>query len=594
MNVKEKITALRSLMCQNNIDLYYIPTDDDHMSEYIGDHFKCRSYMSGFTGSAGFLVVGHKEAGLWTDGRYFTQAEKQLKNSGIKLFKMGMAKVPTVFEYIVDNCPQGGCVGFDGKVVNAKIKDELAAKLTLKQAKIKADEDLVDQIWQDRPAMPCSEAFILDDKYTGMSIAKKIAKVQDDIKAAGCEALIVSSLEDVAWLFNLRGDDIAHMPVNYAYALVEVDRVRLYIAEAKITKDVKEKLEKAKVSLCAYEALAQDLKMLKMGKIWIDKAKLNAYLYNHITQEIYNEANPIVMYRAIKNAVEIKNTKNAHVKDGVAMTKFIYWLKSNVGKFPMDEISVQNKLYELRAEGKGYIEPSFATICAYKGNAAMMHYSANETSNASLDNSGFLLVDSGGTYFEGTTDITRTICLGKVSDKDRFYYTTVLRAMLNLMGAKFLYGTTGANLDILARGICWQHDIDYQCGTGHGVGHVLSVHEGPHNIRWGKGPAATIALEEGMIVTDEPGIYIPDVIGIRIENELLVCKGTNNEYGQFMHFEPLTLCPIDMDALDVSLMNDREIALLNAYHEQVYKQISPYLDEEHKLWLKTQTRKVVR
>lgn len=586
--------ALRSLMSQKGIDLYYIPTDDDHMSEYIADHYKCRSYMSGFTGSAGVLVVGAKEAGLWTDGRYFTQAEKQLKNSGIKLFKMGMAKVPTVFEYLVTNCPHNGTIGFDGTVVNAKVKNELASKLASKHGKIKADEDLVDMIWEDRPSMPNSLAFILDDKYIGLSITKKIAKVRQDIKDEDCDALVVTSLEDVAWLFNLRGDDVLHTPVNYAYALVCKKEVNLYIDGQKISDDVLNKLKKANVNIKDYVAIAGDLKLLNDKKVMVDSSKLNAYLYDQISGTIIDKVNPIVRYRAIKNNVEIKNTKNAHIKDGVAMTKFIYWLKSNVGKIELDEISVQDKLYALRQENKGYIEPSFSTICAYKGNAAMMHYSANANSNAKLDNSGFLLVDSGGTYYEGTTDITRTICLGKVSDKERFYYTTVLRAMLNLMGAKFLHGTTGANLDILARGICWEHDIDYQCGTGHGVGHVLSVHEGPHNIRWGQGVAATVALEEGMIVTDEPGIYIPDVIGIRIENELLVTKGTNNEYGQFLHFEPLTFCPIDMDALDVSLMNDREINLLNEYHELVYKTIAPYLDEEHKVWLKTQTRKVVR
>ena len=594
MNVNDKIIALRNLMKEKGIDLYYIPTDDDHMSEYIGDHFKCRTYMSGFTGSAGFLVVSAKEAGLWTDGRYFVQAAKQLKNSEIKLFKMGMAKVPTVFEYIVDNCPEKGTVGFDGRVVNAKIYEELKQKLALKQVRIKADEDLVNMIWQDRPAMPSSKAFMLDDKYTGMSIGKKLAKVQEDIKNEHCDALVVTSLEDVAWLFNLRGDDIANTPVNYAYALVGLNWAKLYINGEKLDDNISDKLKKAKVEICDYEALANDLKEIKEGKIWLDKTKLNAYLYKQISVDILDSRNPIVLYRAIKNSIEIKNTKNAHIKDGVAMTKFIYWLKSNVGKIPMSELSVQNKLYELRALQKDYIEPSFSTICAYKGNAAMMHYSASETSNATLNNSGFLLVDSGGTYLDGTTDITRTICLGKVSKKDCFYYTTVLRAMLNLMHAKFLYGTTGANLDILARGICWQYDIDYQCGTGHGVGHVLAVHEGPHNIRWGKGVAAEVAFEPGMIVTDEPGIYIPDVIGIRIENELLVCNGTNNEYGQFMHFEPLTLCPIDLDAVDVSLMNDQEIEWLNNYHELVYNKLSSYLNEEEKLWLKTQTRKVIR
>ena len=592
MDIKNRVSALKKEMEKENIDLYYIPTDDDHMSEYIADHFKVRQYMSGFTGSAGMLVIG-KESILWADGRYYIQSERQLKNSGIKLYKMGMANVCSVFDYLVENS-KNKVIGFDGKVVSADFVKRLKKATKDNGTSIKLDEDLVDRIWQDRPAMPDSEAFILNDKYTGNSIIDKIEMVRKDLRDNKCDALVVSALEDVAWLFNLRGDDIKCTPVNYAYALVTDKDVMLFIDEKKINDSVLNVLTKNKVLVFAYEKIADKLQELN-GKVWVDTTKLNAYLFDKINADIYDDASPIAMYRAIKNKTEIKCTKNAHVKDGVAMCKFIYWLKSNIGKIEMSEISVQNKLYELRAQMDDYLEPSFNTICAYEANAAMMHYSASEQSNAVLDTKGFLLVDSGGTYYDGTTDITRTICLGKIDNKDRLYYTTVLKAMLNLQGAKFLEGTTGANLDILARGVVWDLDIDYQCGTGHGVGHVLSVHEGPHSIRWSNnGPAMKYVLKEGMIVTDEPGIYLPNDLGIRIENELLVVKGKKNEYGQFMYFEPLTMCPIDLDAVDVNIMSDRELKLLNDYHELVYKNVSPYLNDKEKLWLKMQTRKLVR
>ena len=402
MDIKNRVSALKKEMEKENIDLYYIPTDDDHMSEYIADHFKVRQYMSGFTGSAGMLVIG-KESILWADGRYYIQAERQLKNSGIKLYKMGMANVCSVFDYLVENS-KNKVIGFDGKVVSADFVKRLKKATKDNGTSIKLDNDLVDRIWQDRPAMPDSEAFILNDKYTGNSISEKIEMVRKDLRDNKCDALVVSALEDVAWLFNLRGDDIKCTPVNYAYALVTDKDVMLFIDEKKINDSVLNVLTKNKVLVFAYEKIADKLQELN-GKVWVDTTKLNAYLFDKINADIYDDASPIAMYRAIKNKTEIKCTKNAHVKDGVAMCKFIYWLKSNIGKIEMSEISVQNKLYELRAQMDDYLEPSFNTICAYEANAAMMHYSASEQSNASLDTKGFLLVDSGGTYYDGTTDI---------------------------------------------------------------------------------------------------------------------------------------------------------------------------------------------
>ena len=364
----------------------------------------------------------------------------------------------------------------------------------------------------------------------------------------------------------------------------------------KVTRVVRAHLEDAKVRIKKYDAIYEDLTKLKNQTIWVDLNGLNALLYEKISKsnKILNEASPILLMRAVKNATEIKQIRKTHIKDGVAMVKFLYWLKTNIGKIPMDEISAENALYAFREQQEEYLEPSFPTISAYKGNAAMMHYSASETSNAKLKKEGFLLVDSGGTYLGGTTDITRTIALGKLSAKEKYYFTKVLASNLRLGRAKFLYGSTGQNLDILARGVIWDMDIDYQCGTGHGVGHVLGVHEGPHGIRWGNPANGKLpaVLEPGMIVTNEPGIYEPHKLGIRIENELLVVKGKKNFYGQFLEFECVTYCPIDLDAIDPKALSQEDKAQLNAYHKDVYKKLSPYLTKVEKAWLKEATREV--
>ena len=593
--VKERIVALRKHMKEKKIDIYYIPNEDDHLSEeYTADYFKCKSYFSGFTGEAGCTVVTQKFVGLWTDGRYFTQAEKELKGTGVTLMRLRQEGVLDPLDFLVENTPKNGTLGFDGKVVSTVAYMQLTKRLSAKNAKVVIDEDLCGKVWTDsRPAMPLGELFVLPTKYTGADVKTKVERLRNDMKKSGADVMVLSQLEDPCWLLNIRGDDIDCTPVVYAFCMVTKNTVQYYVNPKKLNKQVKEYFKKEKVTIKKYEAIGDDLKKLKNKVIWADLRYVNAYLSKKIdkSNKVINRPSPVLMYRACKNPVEIKSIRNAHVKDGVAMVRFICWLKENIGKIPMTEISVENKLYELRAEGKDYITPSFHTISAYKGNAAMMHYSASATSNAKLKQEGFLLVDSGGTYFDGTTDITRTIALGKLTKEEKKYFTMVLKSHLRLSRAKFLYGTTGQNLDILARGVIWDMDIDYQCGTGHGVGHVLGVHEGPHGIRWGIAKVPAV-LEPGMIVTNEPGIYLPHKLGIRTENELLVVKGKKNFYGQFLEFETITYCPYDLDAIEYSLMSEEEIKQLNEYHAMVYKMISPYLKGKEKAWLKHATRKV--
>lgn len=596
MIVKEKVAKLRELMKMEGIDIYYIPTADYHQSEYLPDYFKARRFMSGFTGSAGTLVVTMKEAGLWADGRYFVQAEKQLKGSSITLYKMGQDKVPTVSEFIKEKLPENGVLGFDGRVVSASTVDHFEKLIASKGGKTKEDKDLVDEIWEDRPSLPQESAFLLQDKYTGAKTEDKIKRIQNAMAEKNADVCVLTSLEDVAWLLNLRGYDIEDTPVVLAFATVTKNKVTLFVDKKKLSADICKKLSSAKVSIKGYFDLGSELSNYTNKKIWIDSAVLTSYYKKQIDKSctIIDEKSPIVMYRAVKNKTEIKNIRYSHIKDGVAVTKFIYWLKNNIGKIEITELSAAAKLRELRQAQENHIEASFGTIAAYGPNAAMMHYSATEDNFAVLKNEGMLLVDSGGQYLEGTTDITRTIVLGAVSEEVKTYYTAVLRSMLRLSKANFLYGCTGASLDILARGPVWDLDLDYQCGTGHGVGFVLGVHEGPHGIRWSNTGTgyAIVPLEEGMVVTDEPGIYLPNKLGIRIENELLVQKGKKNTYGQFMHFDTITLAPIDLDAVRPEDMLDDEIEALNQYHAEVYSKISPYLTQKERTWLKIQTRKI--
>lgn len=595
--IKDRIQHLRALMAENKMDAYIIPTADFHESEYVGDYFKVRKYMSGFTGSAGTLVVTLTEAGLWTDGRYFLQAARQLADTGITLYKMGEDGVPSIEEFLSEQLPQEGTLGFDGRIVNAKFGLNLAQKLTIKNIKVKYDKDLVDSVWTDRPALPKEPAFMLEEKYSGKSAADKLLAVRNEMNKFGATVHIITTLDDIAWLFNLRGNDIAYNPVVLAYAVITLEHAYLFLDQDKLSADIKQNFAADKVELKDYSEIYSFVTSLSAQMtVLLDSKKVNYSIYKNLNSEIriVDATNPTVLFKAMKNPVEIENLRKAHIKDGVAFTKFMYWLKTNIGKIEITEISASDYLEDRRREQEGFIELSFDTISAYKANAAMMHYSANQDSNALLQPEGLFLVDSGGQYYEGTTDITRTMALGKINDELKLHFTAVLRSMLNLADAKFLYGCIGMNLDILARGPIWDMNLDYKCGTGHGVGYLLNVHEAPNGFRWKKVPEREdgCVLEEGMVTTDEPGIYIEGSHGIRTENELVCHKGEKNEYGQFMYFEHITFAPIDLDAVDIALMSPSERKSLNAYHEQVYEKLSPYLTDAEKDWLKTYTRAV--
>ncbi|MBS5025878.1 MAG: aminopeptidase P family protein [Peptostreptococcaceae bacterium] len=597
MMIKQRIENIRDLMKEKNIYAYIVPSSDYHQSEYVGDYFKSREFMSGFTGSSGTLIISMDEAGLWTDGRYFIQAEQELKDSGIKLFKMGEEGVPTIEEYLLEKLPKNSTLGFDGRVMSVKEGQSLANKLAFKGINIEYKYDLVNDIWEDRCSLPTEKAFLLGTEYSGESFSDKLSRIRAVMKEKKATTHILASLDDIAWLFNIRGRDVKSNPVVLSYAVITIDSVYLFIDKNKIGKDIRAELSKENVQIKGYEEVYEFIKNIDENEVvLIDTSKVNYAIYNNIPSNVQKieERNPSILFKSIKNEIELKNIRNSHIKDGVAFTKFMYWLKNNIGKIEITEISATQKLEEFRREQDKFIEPSFSTIAAYKDHAAMMHYSATEESNYKLEPRDLFLVDSGGQYFDGTTDITRTIALGPIPENVRKDFTNVVRGMIRLSKAKFLYGCRGYNLDILARGPLWEEGIDYKCGTGHGIGFVLNVHEGPNGFRWKvrEDIDDSCILEEGMVTTNEPGVYVENSHGIRIENEIVVRKAEKNEYGQFMDFEVITFAPIDLDAIDESLILKDEKVYLNNYHKQVYDKISPYLNEEEKQWLKTYTREI--
>jgi len=595
--IPERLQALRAEMKKRGIDIYVIPTADFHESEYVGEYFKARAYMTGFSGSAGTAVVTQTEAGLWTDGRYFVQAERQLAGTGVTLFRMAEEGVPTIEEYITKELPEGGCLGFDGRVVNTTSGKKYQTIAAAKNGTVSLDEDLVGLIWTDRPALAKTTPFILEEKYSGKSTAQKLADVRAKMTEAGTDTHILTCLYDIAWLLNVRGHDIGCVPVVMSYLVMNQSECIWFLQEEVLNDELKAYLAENGVTTKPYDSIYEYVKtLLETTRVLMNESGVNFRIFANLPASVMviNQSNPTELMRAMKNPVEVDNTRNAHVKDGVAFTKFMYWLKNNIGKIPMTEISASDYLEERRREQEGFVELSFHTISAYGPNAAMMHYSATPESNAELKPEGFLLVDSGGHYYEGSTDITRTMALGPITDEMREHFTAVCRSNMNLANARFLYGCSGLNLDILARGPLWDLNIDYKCGTGHGIGYLLNVHEGPNGFRWRIVPERKDSgtLEEGMITTDEPGVYLEGKYGIRTENELVCHKGEKNEYGQFMYFENITYAPIDLDAIDPEAMTKRERAMLNEYHAMVYRVLSPYMTAEENEWLKQYTREI--
>jgi len=592
--IQERLKALRAAMQSEGIDYYMIPTADFHNSEYVNDYFKVREYFSNFTGSNGTLVVWQEGAGLWTDGRYFIQAERELLGTTIELFRMQNEGVPTIEEFLQKNMQEGQTLGFDGRVISAASGKDYEKKLSEKKIKLAYTKDLAEGIWSDRPAFPAGAVTVLEEDVAGRSFEDKRRDVMEQVEKEGADALFLTKLDDLMWLFNIRGCDVECNPVAMSYGYLTKDSTVLFIQKQVLDEKVSAYLAAKGIWVEAYDSVVEYLKALPEGsKVLLDDRHCSYCLYKCLTekQEAVEKRNPTEKLKAVKNSTELARMEEIYLKDSVALTKFIYWLKKNIGRIEITEVSAADHLEELRRQIPEFLDLSFPTIAGYKANAAMMHYEATPESHAVLAPEGMLLVDSGGQYVGGTTDVTRTIVLGPVSDEVKMHYTAVAAGMLQLTHARWLYGCTGRNLDILARQPIWNMGLDYKCGTGHGVGYILNVHEGPQSMSWHYFPGRLdTVLEAGMDITNEPGIYIEGSHGIRIENVMVAENDVKNEYGQFMHFKTLTWVPIDMDAIDEKYLTQTQRAFLYGYQKQVYEKLSPYLEEEEREWLKAETR----
>lgn len=584
----KRVNKLREIMKNKNIDHYIITSNDPHQSEYVAEHYRGRAYVSGFTGSSGTLLVSNDSSKLWTDGRYFIQAENELKGSGIDLMKMRTTGYPTLEEYIKENVNKGEVIGFDGNCYSTNAYKKLLELSEENSFKIQINNDLLDEIWEDRPTVPKDKIILHDIDFCGEGRNDKLSNVRKKMNELKVKSFILTSLDDIAWLFNIRGNDVKFNPVVMAYAIIKMDEVTLYIDNNKVTDEIISEFKSQNITIKRYEEIISDVKTLT-DSVYIDPAKVNASIFNAIPKEIkvIEGINITTSLKAIKNEIELKNLENCQVRDGVAMVRFIKWLKESVGNVRVTEISATKKLSSIRAEGKYAKGDSFGTIAGYKEHAAMMHYSANEESDYEILNEGMFLVDSGGQYLDGTTDITRTFVMGNITEEEKRDFTLVLKGHINLSMAKFLRGTTGVNLDILARGPLWKYGIDYKCGTGHGVGFFLNVHEGPQGIAPQNN---TVVLEPGMILTNEPGIYKEGKYGIRTENTLVVVKDETTEFGDFYRFDTISYCPIDLNGVVKELLSIEELEWLNNYHETVYNKLSPFMNEKEKEFLQELTR----
>ena len=595
MTVAERLSALRKCMQDKHIDMYIVPTADFHQSEYVGEHFKARAYITGFTGSAGTAVITLHDAKLWTDGRYFLQAAKELEGTGVTLMKMFEPGVPTIEEYLEAELKSGQTLSFDGRVVSVGEGDEYASIAKKNGAKIDYQEDLIDAIWTNRPPLSEEPVWFLEEKYSGESTESKLSRIRKEMEDAGCDTHIVSTLDDICWTLNIRGNDIDFFPLVLSYAIIRKDSLELYIDERKLDDKLKSILEKVGVALHPYNAIYEDVKKLpENATVLIDKTKLNYAIFNNIPNavSIVNKRNPEILMKALKNPVEVENIKKAEIKDSVAHVRFMKWLKENLGKVKITEMSASEKLDEFRAEMGNFIRDSFEPISSYGPHSAIVHYSSSPETDVELKAGSLYLSDTGAGFYEGSTDITRTYALGEVPNKMKEDFTIVAISNLQLANAKFLQGSTGLTLDILARKPFWDQGLNYNHGTGHGVGYLLNIHEGPAGFRYKYRAGETEEIQEGMVITDEPGLYIEGSHGIRLENELLARKGVQNEYGQFLYFETITLIPFDLDAISLDMLNEENRKLLNDYHKRVYEEIAPHLNEEEKAFLKKYTRAV--
>lgn len=583
--INERLAKLREIMKQEGISACIIPGTDPHASEYIADFWKEREWISGFDGSAGTAAVTLDKAGVWTDSRYFLQGAEQLEGTGFELMKQGLPDTLEIIPWLISELKVGEKVAVNSQMFSvnayAAMKNELQSNgiqlVTL---------DLLAKTWTDRPALPLNKFFVFDVKYAGKSASEKLQILRTELKKVRANAFIMSALDDIAWLFNIRGNDVSYNPVVIAYALVEEEKATLFIENEKLTSETKAYLEAEGVSVAPYLAVYNNLRNITSeNAVLIDGAKLNQSLYEAIPEACAkrNMMSPVFRLKSIKNEVELEGVRRAMIKDGVALTRFFMWLENNVGKEDISEISLSEKLYDFRAEQENFVGESFGTIAGYAGHGAIVHYRATPESDASLETENILLLDSGGQYFDGTTDITRTITLGKPTEQQIADFTMVLKGHINLGKAVFPTGTRGSQLDILARKALWDNCLNYGHGTGHGIGHFLNVHEGPQSIRMDENP---VTLQPGMIISNEPGMYRAGEYGIRIENLVHVVPAAKTEFGQFLTFETLTLFPIDKNLIDVYALEMDEVDWLDAYHQKVFETLSPYLNKEEQKWLK--------
>lgn len=599
--IRERLAELRRLMLEQGIDAYLILSADFHASEYVGEYFKCREYMSGFDGSAGNLLVMAEEAGLWTDGRYFIQAEEQLRDTGITLWKMGNPGVPALFDYLAEHLEPGQCMGYDGRTVSAAYADQIRKRLEALSITYVEDQDLVGEIWQDRPPIPAEPVWLLEKKYSGKTRAEKLEDLRQQLQQKKADLHLLASLDDIAWLYNFRGSDIAYNPVALAYTMVTQTKAILYIAQEALEEQVETALFRDGVLVKPYFQIYEDLKHIETGnRVLLDGRSVNVALRSCIPKDvdIVCQPNPTSLAKAVKNKTEIENMRNAHVQDGVAVTKLICWLKQqqeseDYREGRLTERSVANRLERYRQECPHYLGQSFAPIIAAGEHGAIVHYEPTEKTDAAIGMDTLVLMDTGGHYLQGTTDITRTVAMGEISREQKERYTAVLCGNLRLGNAYFKYGYSGTHLDYLAREPLWRLGLDYNHGTGHGVGYLLNVHEGPQGIRQREiGNHIGTVLQEGMITSNEPGVYIEGEYGIRLENLILCLRDKKTEAGEFMRFETLTMVPFDRDAILPECMEAEDLRLLNEYHARVYEALAPYLDPAEREWLREATAAV--
>ena len=594
MDIDGKIASLREAMKQEGISAYIIPSNDPHMSEYVSEHWKSRAYFSGFSGSAGTLVVTEQTSGLWTDGRYYIQAIEQLSGSEISLFKIGEKSVPGYIEYLLQEVQPGSVVGLDGKLFSTVMVKSMEKFFKRKKIILKTHIDIIDEVWKDRPEQVLTPVYLHDQCFTGRSCKEKLAAVRVELKKRHVDAYVLSELASIAWLLNIRASDIEFNPMAIAYAYITMDKAYLCIEGSRLPIDVSMKLKAEGVEIKKYDEIENILKGInKPTKVFCCSHNLNYYLYGlldkNLSVKILEGEEIVIDLKAVKNEVEIQNIRIAHIKDGCALVHFMVDFEKRMkNNEQVTEYDLVDSLKAARKNQAHNMGESFASIIAYKENAAMMHYTPTRTQTKVIKKSGMLLIDSGGQYLEGTTDITRTFALGNVTEEERRHYTLVLKAHIAMAKAIFMEGTTGGNLDILARAPIWAEGIDYKCGTGHGVGFFLGVHEGPQGLKM----TNHIPIKEGMLITNEPGIYIEGKHGVRIENILIVKTYRENEYGKFYQFETVTYFPIDTTPIDLNLLTFEEKEWLNQYHALVYERLSPFLSDEALQWLTVHTRPI--